>query len=78
MRHTLKTAVRRLMLGSHFLRGFLPEDENPFAKFDKHVRIIELAAFSAIILVVGGIFLYNLLAGNIGICNSSAPPAWCK
>jgi hypothetical protein len=52
-RRFLKRSVRGLLLMSHFARGFLPEKENPFRKFDRHSNIFTAAvvtAFAALFL----------------------------
>jgi hypothetical protein len=45
------------VLSSHFARGFLPQEENPFRKFDRHSNIFIAAVVSAVALL----FLFILV-----------------
>ena len=51
----LKRAFRGLLLMSHFGRGFLPVNENPFRKFDRQSNMFGAAVFTifAAVLLLG-------------------------
>ncbi len=55
----LKRSVRGLLLMSHFARGFLPEKENPFRKFDRHSSIFTAAVVTAFAALFLFVFIVN-------------------
>jgi hypothetical protein len=57
----LKRSVRGLLPMSHFARGFLPEKENPFRKFDRHSNIFTAAVVTAFAALFLFIFIANRL-----------------
>jgi len=46
---------------SHFARGFLPEKENPFRKFDRHSSIFTAAVVTAFAALFLFVFIVNRL-----------------
>jgi hypothetical protein len=58
-RRFLKRSLRGLVLSSHFARGFLPQEENPFRKFDRHSNIFIAAVVSAVALLFLFIFVFS-------------------
>jgi hypothetical protein len=60
-RRFLKRSLRGLVLSSHFARGFLPQEENPFRKFDRHSNIFSAAIVSAVALLFLFIFVFSRL-----------------
>jgi hypothetical protein len=42
-----KRSIRGLLLMSHFARSFLPEQENPFRKFDRKANVYAAAVVTA-------------------------------
>jgi uncharacterized membrane protein len=55
----LKRSLRGIILMSHFGRGFLPEEENPFRKFDRHSNIFTAAVVSAVAALLLFVFIFN-------------------
>jgi hypothetical protein len=60
-RRFLKRSLRGLVLSSHFARGFLPQEENPLRKFDRHSNIVIAAVVSAVALLFLFIFVFSRL-----------------
>ncbi len=60
-RRFLKRSLRGLVLSSHFARGFLPQEQNPFRKFDRHGNIFTAAVVSAVALLFLFVFLFSRL-----------------
>jgi len=48
-RRFLKRSLRGLLLMSRFGRRFLPAEENPFRKFDRHSNVFEAAVLTVIV-----------------------------
>ena len=46
---------------SHFGRGFLPAEENPFRKFDRHSNIFTAALVSGVALL----FLFGFILNRL-------------
>ena len=60
-RRFFKRSFRGLLLMSHFGRGFLPREENPFRKFDRHSNISTAAVVSAVAILFLFAFVVNRL-----------------
>jgi hypothetical protein len=60
-RRFLKRSIRGLMLMSHFARNALPQEENPFRKFDRHSNIFTAAVVSAVAALFLFVFIFNRL-----------------
>jgi hypothetical protein len=58
-RRFLKRFLRGLVLSSHFARGFLPQEDNPFRTFDRHSRIVTAAVVSAVALLFLFVFAFS-------------------
>jgi len=57
----LKRSLRGIILMSHFGRGFLPAEENPFRKFDRHSNIFTVALVSGVALL----FLFGFILNRL-------------
>ena len=57
----LKRSLRGIILMSHFGRGFLPAEENPFRKFDRHSNIFTAALVSGVALL----FLFGFILNRL-------------
>ena len=64
-RRFLKRALRGLLLSSHFLRGSLSKEENPFRKLDGHSNIFTAAVVSAVAGLLLLISIFNRLFNHV-------------
>jgi hypothetical protein len=60
-RRFLKRALRGLLLMSRFGRGFLPTQDNPFRKFDRHSTIFSAAVFTVFVALL----LFGLVVNRL-------------
>lgn len=58
-RRFLKRSLRGLVLSSHFARGFMPQEENPFRGLDRHSNIFTAAVVSAVAALLLFVFIFN-------------------
>ncbi len=60
-RRFVRRSLRGLVLSSHFARGFLPKEQNPFRKLDRHSNIFFAAVVSAVAMLFLFVFIFNRL-----------------